>query len=81
MNVKKKTAAKVGLGSAILTIFSGVIGIGIFFKNDSVFKNNDFNAIATLITWIISIFFVLCIALSFSQIVSCKTNDNLGLGS
>lgn len=79
--VKKQTAAKVGLGSAILTIFSGVIGIGIFFKNDSVFKNNDFNAIATLITWIISIFFVLCIALSFSQIVSCKTNDNLGLGS
>lgn len=79
--VKKKTAAKVGLSSAILTIFSGVIGIGIFFKNDSVFKNNDFNAISTIITWIISIFFVLCIALSFSQIVSCKTNDNLGLGS
>ena len=77
MNVKKETAAKVGLGSAI----SGVIGIGIFFKNDSVFKNNDFNALATLITWIISIFFVLCIALSFGQIVSCKTNDNLGLGS
>ena len=81
MNVKKKTAAKVGLGSAILTIFSGVIGIGIFFKNDSVFKNNSFNATATLITWIISIFFVLCIALSFGQIVSCKTNDDLGLGS
>ncbi|MBQ7749100.1 hypothetical protein IJR75_00565 [bacterium] len=50
MNVKKETAAKVGLGSAIITIFSGVIGIGIFFKNDSVFKNNDFNAVATLIT-------------------------------
>ena len=81
MNVKKKTAAKVGLGTAILTIFSGVIGIGIFFKNDSVFKNNDFNAIATLIAWIISIFFVLCTALSFGQIVSCKTSDNLGLGS
>ena len=81
MNVKKEAAAKVGLGSAIITIFSGVIGIGIFFKNDSVFKNNDFNALATLITWIISIFFVLCIALSFGQIVSCKTNDNLGLGS
>lgn len=81
MSVKKKTAAKVGLGSAILTIFSGVIGIGIFFKNDSVFKNNGFNAIGTLITWIISIFFVLCIALSFGQIASCKTSDDLGLGS
>lgn len=81
MKATQKTAAKIGLFSSIITIFGGVVGLGIFFKNTSVFNLNQHNPYGTIISWIVTTFIVFCIALSFGQIVSCKTNDKLGLGS
>lgn len=81
MKATQKTAAKIGLFSSIITIFGGVVGLGIFFKNTSVFSLNKHNPYGTIISWFITTFIVFCIALSFGQIVSCKTTDKLGLGS
>lgn len=79
--VSKQTAGKIGLFSAIMIIFSTLIGVGIFFKNFSVFKNNNGNPWGILISWIIAIILVMCTALSFCEISSCKTkgkSDGLG---
>lgn len=79
--VNRQTAGKIGLFSAIMIIFSTLIGIGIFFKNFSVFNNNHGNPWGILISWIIAIILVMCTALSFCEISSCKTpgkSDGLG---
>ncbi len=79
--VKQKTAGKIGLFSAIMVIFGAVVGIGIFFKNYSVFKINNGNWMGVLLAWVISIVMVLCTAISFGEIVSCKTRfKGEGLG-
>lgn len=79
--VSKQTAGKIGLFSAIMVIFGAVVGIGIFFKNNTVFRLNDNNAVGILLSWIISIIIVLCMALSFAEISTCKMKDrNAGLG-
>ncbi|MCQ2748373.1 MAG: hypothetical protein MJ223_04155 [Mycoplasmoidaceae bacterium] len=48
--VKKQTAGTIGLVAAILFIIGNVVGIGIFFKNGTVFRLNDNNAIGVLIS-------------------------------
>ena len=68
--------AKIGLFSLIITIFGGVVGLGIFFKNTNVFNLNGHNPYGTIISWIVTTIILFCIALSFGQIVSCKTNVN-----
>lgn len=79
--VTKQTASKIGLFSAIMVIFGAVVGIGIFFKNYSVFRANNGNWIGVLISWVIAIIMVLCIAISYGEIVTCKTkNKSEGLG-
>jgi hypothetical protein len=42
------SSKKINLTGAILIIISQVVGIGIFFKNGSVFKNNDNNPYGVL---------------------------------
>ncbi len=79
--VKKETAGKIGLMAAILYIIGNVVGIGIFFKNGTVFRLNNGNAIGVLIAWGISIVIVLCMALSFAEVSTCKMkNKNAGVG-
>lgn len=79
--IKQKTAGKIGLFSAVMVIFGAVVGIGIFFKNFSVFKVNNGNWLGVLIAWIIAIVMVLCMAISFGEIVTCKTKtQGEGLG-
>lgn len=79
--VSKQTASKIGLFSAIMLIFGSVVGIGIFFKNYSVFSTNGGNWVGVLVSWIISIVMVLCIALSFGEVVTCKPKvQGEGLG-
>ncbi|MBQ7749104.1 hypothetical protein IJR75_00585 [bacterium] len=50
MKTTQKTAAKIGLFSSIITIFGGVVGLGIFFKNTSVFNLNQHNPYGTIIS-------------------------------
>ena len=79
--VSKQTAGTIGLIAAILYIIGNVIGVGIFFKNNTVFKLNNSNAIGILASWIISIVIVMCMALSFAEISTCKLkNKNAGIG-
>ncbi|XQP55223.1 MAG: APC family permease [Mycoplasmoidaceae bacterium] len=79
--VKKQTAGKIGLLAAILYIIGNVVGIGIFFKNGTVFRLNNGNYLGVLLAWIISIVIVLCMALSFAEVSTCKMkNKNAGVG-
>ncbi|MBR2652519.1 hypothetical protein IKE96_04210 [bacterium] len=50
MSVKIKTAKKIGLVTAISVLIGSVIGIGIFFKNNTIFQNNGNNATGVLIS-------------------------------
>lgn len=79
--VKKETAGKIGLIAAILYIIGNVVGIGIFFKNGTVFRLNNGNAIGVILAWVVSIVIVLCMALSFAEVSTCKMkNKNAGIG-
>ncbi|MBQ0045671.1 MAG: APC family permease [Mycoplasma sp.] len=73
--VSKQTAGKIGLFTAVMMIFGTLVGIGIFFKNYSVFNNNHGNPIGILLSWIIAIILVMSIALSFCEISSCKIKN------
>lgn len=77
--IKKKTASKIGLWSAISMLIGSIIGIGIFFKNGNVFKINDFNSIAILVAWILSGIISLCAAFSFAEVGS-SVGSNAGIG-
>jgi Na+(H+)/acetate symporter ActP len=48
--VSKQTAGTIGLVTAILYIIGNVVGVGIFFKNNTVFNLNNTNAIGILVS-------------------------------
>lgn len=73
-----KTAKKVGLVSAIAVLIGSVIGIGIFFKNNTVFENNGNNPYGVLISWILASVISLLTAFSFSE-VGFNHRDGSGL--
>mgnify|MGYP003292671699 CR=1 FL=1 len=80
-SVSQKTAGKIGLIGSISLIIATVVGVGVFFKNGSVFKNNNDNAWGVLISWILAIIIALFTAFSFAEIVTVKgmKNPNAGL--
>lgn len=80
-SVSNKTASKIGLIGSISLIIATVLGVGVFFKNGSVFANNGNNAIGVLISWILAIVIALFTAFSFAEIVTVKglRNPNAGL--
>lgn len=80
-SVSQKTASKIGLVGSISLIIATVLGVGVFFKNGSVFSNNSNNAIGVLISWILAIVIALFTAFSFAEIVTVKglRNPNAGL--
>lgn len=80
-SVSQKTAGKIGLVGSISLIIATVLGVGVFFKNGSVFSNNGNNAWGVLISWILAIVIALFTAFSFAEIVTVKglKNPNAGL--
>lgn len=79
--VSKKAAGKIGLFSAIMILFGAVVGIGIFFKNSTVFDLNNNNWLGVLLSWIISVVIILCTTLSFAEISTVRmSNRNAGFG-
>ncbi len=64
----KKTAKKIGLIASISVLISAVIGIGIFFKNGTVFENNNNNGVGVLISWILAAVTAFATAFSFCEI-------------
>lgn len=49
-------------------IIGSVIGIGIFFKNTSVFKINNYNATGVLISWVLASVIAILTAFSFAEV-------------
>lgn len=66
MSVSVEQGRKIGLVAAIAILIGSVIGIGIFFKNGSVFKFNNFNDVGVIVSWVIAGIIALTTALSFS---------------
>ena len=79
--VSKQTAGKIGLIGSISLIIATVVGVGVFFKNGSVFNNNGYNAWGVLLSWALAIIIALFTAFSFAEIVTVKgmRNPNAGL--
>ncbi|GAA5414691.1 APC family permease [Ureaplasma ceti] len=77
-SVSMKTAKKIGLFAAISVLIGSIIGIGIFFKNGTVFANNDNNGIGVLISWILASVIALTTAFSFAEI-GFNHRDGAGL--
>ncbi len=80
-SVSKQTAAKIGLIGSISIIIAAVVGVGIFFKNGSVFKNNNYNAMGVIMSWVLASVVALFTAFSYAEIVTVKglKNANAGL--
>lgn len=85
MNKKKKMTKKevkkkkITFASAILLVIGSTIGAGIFLKNGEVLGNVGHSAILALISWILSIFGVVCMGVSLAEIASATTDSNLGI--
>ena len=78
MSVTVKTAKKIGLFAAISVLIGSIIGIGIFFKNNTVFANNDYNGIGVIISWVLASVISLATAFSFAEI-GFNHRDGAGL--
>lgn len=79
-SVSKKTASKIGLVGSISIIIAAVLGVGVFFKNGSVFTNNNNNPWGVLLSWGLAIIIALFTAFSFSEIVTVKGLKNPDAG-
>lgn len=80
VGVSGKTAARIGLFGAVSIIIGGTVGVGIFFKNGSIFRNNNGNAAGIIISWVLAFIIAITIAYSYGEIVTCKTKSaNSGL--
>lgn len=78
MSVNIKTAKKIGLVASISVLIGSIIGIGIFFKNNSIFNNNNNNPYGVLISWILASIISLLTAFSFAE-VGFNHRDGAGL--
>lgn len=78
MKVSKKTAGKIGLFTSISIMIGSIVGIGIFFKNGSVFKINEGSGLGVLISWILASVIAFATAFAFGEIGFGK-NPQAGL--
>lgn len=78
MQVSKQTAGKIGLFTSISIMIGSIVGIGIFFKNGSVFKTNSGSGWGVLISWILASVIAFATAFAFGEIGFGK-NPQAGL--
>ncbi|WEK82985.1 MAG: APC family permease [Mycoplasma sp.] len=75
-----KKVAKFGLFGSIAIVFTSIIGTGVFFKNKSIFQNNNGNPWGVLLSWGLVGLLTLATAFSYAEISKVKTkSDNSGL--
>lgn len=72
---------KLNLFLAIAMLFGSVVGMGIFFKNQSIAKITDYNGWSIFLTWFLGGVIALFMAISFFEISSTKTRQIHGLSS
>lgn len=73
--LKKK---KISFISAIFLVIGSTIGAGIFLKNHEILGNVGGSWVLTLVSWILSIFAIICMGVSLTEVASATTNSNLG---
>lgn len=78
MEVSVKTTRKIGLITSISILVGSVVGIGIFFKNISVFNANNNYGINVLIAWIIAAIISTCTAICFGEASSADPEGGIG---
>ena len=80
ITVKTETAGKIGLFGAISIIIGAIIGVGIFLKNQSVFRNNNGNPIGVLLSWGLVFLIAFATAFSYGEITRVRARTaNSGL--
>lgn len=73
--MKRKNIKRIGFWSALSVLVGSVIGIGIFFKNGSIFLANNYDGYGILISWILSSIIAISTALSFGEISSSSSSE------
>lgn len=63
-----KSRKKIGSLTAYSMMVATVVGIGIFLKNSTVFRQTGYNPISTIIAWLISAIVCLFLAVSYADI-------------
>ena len=76
MKISVKKTRQIGLFTSIAIMISSVVGIGIFFKNGSIFRFNNFNDIGIIISWVFASLIALFTALSFAYITFSKKSGS-----
>ena len=80
ITVKTGTAGKIGLFGAISIIIGTIIGVGIFLKNNGVFRNNNGNPWGVLLSWGLVFLIAFATAFSYGEITRVRTRTaNSGL--
>lgn len=80
VEMKTETAGKIGLFGAISIIIGAVFGVGIFLKNNGVFKNNNGNPWGVLLSWGLVFIIAFGTAFSYAEITRVRTRTaNSGL--
>lgn len=80
--MRPQTARKFGLFTALSMVVGIVVGIGVFFKNGPILRSQalaggtSFSFWSLIATWVVSAVIVLCSALSFAQISTCRTSKS-----
>nr|WP_318034577.1 amino acid permease [Mesomycoplasma hyorhinis] len=67
-----KNARKLGFFAALAMLVGSVVGVGIFFKNNSIQKVTDSQGITWLLAWVVGGVISLIVALNFSEISFLK---------
>lgn len=79
--IKSKNARKIGLIYAVSMLVGTVIGIGIFLKNDTVFRMNNNSYVSILVAWVLASIISLAAAWSLAEVGSSSANDASGVSS
>ncbi|WDV48361.1 amino acid permease [Mesomycoplasma ovipneumoniae ATCC 29419] len=79
--MKIQSARKLGFFAALSMLVGSVVGIGIFFKNNSIAQTTNNNGYAWLFAWIVGGIISLFAAISFSEISFLKQTKLNGLAN
>lgn len=70
------TVKKIGYFTALVMMTGGTIGAGIFYKSQSILTNSHNDFILAIISWLVSVFGVICIGLALVEVSSVAKKDS-----
>lgn len=75
--MSNKTQRKIGFFSALTILVGTMVGVGIFFKNNSISSIVEGNGISWLLSWILGALIAIFTALAYTEISTAKSNKKL----